>query len=66
MRNRILLYAAVYGTIGVIVGVLMALYTKDVVTLPASRNQFSPNSTHAESVEEPVTREVKSNVDAAS
>ena len=27
MRNRVLLYAAIYGCIGVTVGVLLALYT---------------------------------------
>jgi hypothetical protein len=30
MTKRILLYAALYGGIGAVVGVLMALYTKDV------------------------------------
>lgn len=32
--RRVLIYAAIYGSIGVLVGVCVALYTRDIDTVP--------------------------------
>jgi hypothetical protein len=53
MTKRILLYAALYGGIGAVVGVLMALYTKDVgVQLPIMPHVPTPTVTES-TTEEP-------------
>jgi hypothetical protein len=51
MTKRIILYAALYGGIGAVVGVLMALYTKDV-SVPISLHTTPPQVAVEPSTEE--------------
>lgn len=60
MRNRILLYAVIYGFVGALIGVGMALYTKDAVNIPILlRNGKGPQGPMSTTVEEPAREEVK-------
>lgn len=53
--RRVLIYALVYGAIGAGVGVMVALYTKDVPPVPIKTIDLNPNgsSANARVVKEP-------------
>jgi hypothetical protein len=72
--RRVLIYAVIYGSIGAMIGVCVALYTADVETIPSkeivSRNGSATKSgqTHSSSltkteteVAEPTTTQVEEN-----
>lgn len=43
MARRVLLYAVIYGSVGVAIGVMLALYTADVDPTQKHKNIVIPN-----------------------
>jgi hypothetical protein len=62
MGKRVLIYAVIYGSIGVLIGVCLALYTKDVDSPPKNIVLKNGSATKANKSHSLDPEEVKSEV----